>query len=110
MNSPALQGHRFDLVASAIVFPLEPDLIVFDVEQAVIGDGDAVGIAAHVIEHLPGSCERSVGIDNPIAIFQACQMPGELRPASGAVFQGAEELKFSGIKCSLEGLQKEPAE
>ncbi len=90
---PGAEGHRFDLVASAIVFPLEPDLIVFDVEQAVIGDGDAVGIAAHVIEHLPGSCERSFGIDNPIALFQAGQMPGELRPFPER-FQSAEELKF----------------
>ena len=48
---------RFDLVASAIVFPLEPDLIVFDVEQAVIGDGEPRWvIAAHVqFEHFPSA-------------------------------------------------------
>ena len=106
---PGAQGHRFDLIASAIIFPLEPDLIVFDVEQAVIGDGDAVGIAAHVVEHLLGSCERSFGIDNPIALFQVCQKPRERRPLTER-FQCAEELKFAGIECFLDGLQKEPAE
>ena len=103
------QGHRFDLIASAIIFPPEPDLIVFDVEQAVIGDGDAMGIAAHVIEHLLGSGERSFGIDNPIALFQVCQMPGERRPLLQR-FQRAEELKFAGIECFLERLQKQPPE
>ena len=82
---PGAQGHRFDLITSAIVFPLEPDLIVFDVKQPVIRDGDAMSIAAHVIEHLLGSGERSFGIDNPIALFQVCEMPGELQAASGAV-------------------------
>ena len=104
---PGAQGHRFDLIASTIVFPLEPDLIVSDVEQAVIGDGDAVGITAHVIEHLLGSCERSFGIDNPIALFQICQMPGEHGPLLQR-FQSVEELKFTGIECFIEGLQKEP--
>jgi hypothetical protein len=36
-------------------------------------------------------------------------MPREHRPLPER-FQGAEELKFAGIECSLEGLQKEPAE
>ncbi len=103
------QGHRFDLIASAIVFPLEPDLIIFDVEQAVIGDGNAVGIAAHVIEHLLRSGERGFGIDDPIAVFQAFHMSAERRPLLQR-FERAEELKFVGIECSLDGLQKEPAE
>ena len=36
-------------------------------------------------------------------------MPRERRPLLER-FQGAEELKFAGIECFLEGLQKEPAE
>ena len=79
------QGHRFDLVASAIVFPLEPDLIVFDVEQAVIGDGDAMGIAAQVIEYLFGSSERSFGIDHPLALFHGSQIRvNAIRSCSGS--------------------------
>ena len=46
------QGHRFDLITPAIIFPPEAHLVVFDVEQPVIGYGDAMGIPAHVIEHL----------------------------------------------------------
>ena len=42
-----------------------------------------MGIAAHVIEHLLGPCERSFGIDNPIALFQVCQKLGERRPLMG---------------------------
>ena len=49
--------HRFLLTVVPIVFPLEAHLTVFDIEQAVVGDGDAVGIAADVVEHLLGSGE-----------------------------------------------------
>ena len=60
------QGHRFTLTAVAIVFPLEADLTVFDIEQAVVGDRDAVGISADVVEHLLGSGERALWHRRPI--------------------------------------------
>ena len=70
MNSSADKVIVFDLAFVSIVLPLEADLIVFDIEQAIVGDRDAVSVAAHVIEHLLRSGERSLGIDDPLASFQ----------------------------------------
>jgi len=46
------QGHRFDLTAIPIILLLETHLMILDIEQAVVGNRDAVRISAHVIEHL----------------------------------------------------------
>jgi hypothetical protein len=35
-----------------IILPLKPDLIIIDVEEAVVGNGYAMGIPAHVVQHL----------------------------------------------------------
>ena len=103
------EGHGFDLIALAIIFPAEANLIVFHVQQAVIGDGDAMGIAAHVVEHLLRPGERSFGVDDPFALFQSSQMPGECRPLP-EWFQCAEELKFAGIECFLQPIRGRVAE
>src|SRR5208282_966558 len=39
-----IQGHDLLAVAIAVVLPPEPDLAVVHGHQAIIGDGDAVGI------------------------------------------------------------------
>ena len=59
--------HRLLTVAIAIIFPAKADLAVVDIEQAIVGDGDAVGISADVIEDLLRPGERALGIDHPFA-------------------------------------------
>jgi hypothetical protein len=54
------QRHRFLPVVVSIVFPLELNLTGVEVQQAMVGDGDAVGIAAHVVENLLQSAEGGV--------------------------------------------------
>jgi len=50
-------SHGSDAVVLFAVFPLEYDPAILESHQAVIGNGDAVGIAAQVIEDLSGSAE-----------------------------------------------------
>ena len=59
------QGHDLRLVAVPAISKGKRDDSVFDVEDAVVGDGDAVGIAAEVAEDLVGSAERRLGVDDP---------------------------------------------
>ena len=40
-----VESHGLLLIAAGVVFPTKGDLTVFEIEQAVIGDGDAVGAA-----------------------------------------------------------------
>jgi hypothetical protein len=103
------QGHRFVLAAMAIILPLEADLIVLDIEEAVVGDGHAVGVAAHVVEDLLRSSEWALGIDHPFGSFGAGQELGESESFAKR-FQGGEELQFTGIECLLQGFQEEAAE
>ena len=56
------QGHGFLLAAVAIVLVAELHLAVFDGEQTIIGDGYAMGIAAHVIEDLLGAGKGGLSI------------------------------------------------
>jgi hypothetical protein len=59
------QCHRLELIAMAVILPLESDLAFFDVKQAVIGDRYTMGISPNVVEHLLCPGERALGIDHP---------------------------------------------
>ena len=93
------------LTVVPIVFPLEVDLTVFDVDEAVVGDGHAMSVTAHVVEYLLGSGERTLGIDHPFGTLGSGDLPGE---SAGLAkwLQGAEELQFAGIERLLQGFQK----
>src|SRR5271167_279115 len=49
---PGLEGHGLLTVVIPVILPAEADLAVVHGDQAVVGDGNTVGIAADVIENL----------------------------------------------------------
>ena len=59
------QGHDLTLVAIPAIAKGKCDDSVFDAEDAIIGNGDAMGIAAKVVEDFVGSAERSLGVNDP---------------------------------------------
>ena len=71
------ERHCLGLVAGAVVLPPETDMAVFAGEETTIGDGDAMGIAAEIVEHLLGSAERALGIDHPGNAAQRGKVAGE---------------------------------
>ncbi len=60
------QGHELGLTVLAVVFPGEVDLAVGEFDETAVGDGDPVGVAAEIAEHLLGSGERRLGVDDPV--------------------------------------------
>lgn len=52
-----VQRHEFCLAAMAIVSPAERDFAVDHVDQAGVGDGNTVGVAAKIGQHLLWSAE-----------------------------------------------------
>jgi hypothetical protein len=44
-------------------------LTSFDVEQTVVRNGDAMSVSADIIEHLFGTGEGALGIDDPLCLF-----------------------------------------
>ena len=65
-------GERHDalLVAMCIVFPSEPNLVTIEAEQALVADGDAMGIAAEIAQHADGITEGRLSVDHPVVLEQ----------------------------------------
>src|ERR1035438_3957390 len=101
--------HLLGLLLVPVVFPGEGDLAVFQRQQAVVGDGHAMGIAPQVFEHVLRTTERRLSVNHPFALVQRRQIRGE----SGRVVQGfqiAEELELAGGVGRLQLFQKQAAE
>ena len=77
------KGHRFLLASVSIVLVSEAHLTVFDVQQAVVRDGYAMGIAADIVEHLFGSGEGRVWHRRPTSIFRWAPDSGQTRGDPG---------------------------
>ena len=60
-----IEGHRFQPVFVSSVSVAKSDLAVLDFEDAVIGERDAVGVAAEVIEDGLRGAERLFRVDVP---------------------------------------------
>ena len=66
------ERHRLPAFGSvdAIVLPAEGDAVVVGRDETAIGDGDAVGVAREIAQHLLGSGERVLGVDHPFDLAQ----------------------------------------
>jgi len=65
--------HRLHAVTVGVVAPAESDDAVVQGEEAVVAEGDAVGVAAEVGEHLRGAAEGGLGVDDPGRAAQSAQ-------------------------------------
>ena len=68
--------HFFLNAAVRVVLPPEADLFSVERKQAVVGDGNAVRIAAEIAQHLHRSAERGFGVNHPTPQMQ---LPDQLR-------------------------------
>ncbi len=48
------------------ISPAEGDLIVSKRNQAMVGDGHAMGVAAQILEHVFGATEGRFRVDHPV--------------------------------------------
>ncbi len=66
------EPHHLDLVAAvvAVVLPSEAYVIGFKLDQAAVGDGDAMGVAGEIGEHLRRTGERLLGIHDPLLLAE----------------------------------------
>src|SRR5262245_37093774 len=101
-----------------------PHLTAPEREQPAIGDGDAMGVAAEIGQHLLGPSERWLGVDYPVEALG--RLPPRLLPAGArplaavppTVLAEAEErlrgrqaavLHQSRQSCRTAGLRTSPA-
>ena len=60
-----IEGHDLGAVVVFGVAPAKAHLAVNEIEKSAVGDGDAVSIASQILQHMLGSAEGRLGIDNP---------------------------------------------
>ena len=87
--------HDLDLVPAvlAVVLPAEADVIVAELDQAAVGDGDPMRVAGEISEDLRGTGKGRLGVDDP---FDPPQRR-EVRLEAGRAVRGSSSPK----NCSL---------
>ena len=96
---PGVENHGGLLVPVSVVLPAKGDVAVVDGEEALVGDGDAVGVASEVLEHWQGAAVGRLGVDDPV--FRAeFFLPAFPVGGSSQRFELTMEAEFS----LLEGL------
>src|ERR1700733_6298632 len=80
-----------------IIFPPEADLAVGNIQNPMVGDGDAVGVAGQIRKHMLGPSERTFGIDHPILAKERSEesVKGVF---SGQGLEAAGEHEFALLK------------
>ena len=63
------EGHCLVMLSVAVIFPAETHTTIFDIKQAVVGDGHTVSVAAQVIKNLLRSGERFFRVDDPFGLL-----------------------------------------
>lgn len=104
-----IECHYLLPAARSIILPSECDSIAIDADEAGIGDGDAMGIAPEIGQHLFGSGKGRLGIDDPAdtpRFFDHAVECGR----TGQAGDVAEELKLVQVVGLLQLFKKQPPE
>jgi hypothetical protein len=101
------------LLSRGAVLPPEFDLLVIDGDDALVGDGDAVGVASQILQDLGWATEGWLGVDDPLLAAEV----GDRAGPGGEIaksFELAVELDLAVSVGGFESLQiqtsKQPAE
>ncbi len=94
-------SHQSLLAAMGIIFPAKRHLAIDNIDNPVIGDGDAMRIAGQVVEDVFGPTEWPFGVDYPVVTKQQSQELTE-RFLLGKPFHTAGEPEFALEKGALE--------
>jgi hypothetical protein len=85
------QCHLPLLMAVSIILPAKGNLVAVEGHEAVVGDGNAMSVSGEIAQHMMGTAERWLGVDDPVLTKQGTQ-------------EGAEGLFVGqGLKSSGEG-------
>ena len=64
------QGHRLLLAVFTVIFIAESDFPVVEIEEAMVGNGRFVGVAAEVLDDAFRPGKRGFGVDDPGFLVQ----------------------------------------
>ncbi len=105
-----LELHDAPPAAVGIILPAEADVRSVEADEAVVGDGAAVGVAAEIAQHLFRTAEGRSDVDDPPLLLQLFHGRGEhigileIRGGAAAVEQSlAVQLRKPFEKLGAEG-------
>jgi hypothetical protein len=85
------QGHALFLISMGVILPEERNLVVVKGQEAVVADGDAVGVGGQISEDMVRATKRPLGVNDPLL---AKEWPQEC--VKGLFL-------FEGLESSVEG-------
>lgn len=92
-----------------VVLPAEANVDLIDIEQASVGDSDAMGVAREIGQELLGTGEGLFRIDDPFGCAQRCKSGGKcLRLIE--THEIGKELQFTGFECCRQTFEEQPPE
>src|ERR1700681_1870129 len=92
------QDFALVIAAFPIVLPAEGDVGLVEIEQAIVGDRDAMSVAREIGQDLLGTGEGLFGIDDPFDCAQGRESGGKcLRLVE--TDEIPKELRLTGIGC-----------
>lgn len=72
--------HGALLAAACVILPSEGDMLLMEVQQPVVGNGDAMGVTAEIAQHLIGAAHGLFGIHDPASAIERTGQTEELLP------------------------------
>ena len=81
----------------AVVLVFEGDAALVGLDEAVIRDGDAVGVARQIGEHGLGPAEWLLGVDHPLGLAQRLEMGAESGSIGESPMIGEEPETACGV-------------
>ena len=61
-----IEPHHLDCVAVGVIAPAEANVFAIEVDEAMVPDGDLVGVAPEIGQNLPGPGERGLAVNHPV--------------------------------------------
>ena len=107
------RGQRHGLPAggavAAVVGVAEAHGAIVEAAQALVADGDPVGVAAEVVEDLFGTGEGPLRVDDPFGLAGWAEVLGEA-PGFAEGLQSTGEAELSGLEGVEQRREEHPAE
>jgi hypothetical protein len=67
------ERHHPLLIAICVILPAEGNLVLVEGHETVVGNSHAMGVAGEITQHMLGTAERRLGIDDPVLPEQGAQ-------------------------------------
>jgi hypothetical protein len=72
------KSHCAGLATVGVILPAKSHALFLEGQQAMIGNGHAMGVATEVAQHLYGAAESRLSIDHPVVAMETTEQFGEL--------------------------------